>query len=107
MANTYSWHILSMEYRIVESGFDKVVKRIVAFYKADNGDGVVEEQLLNTALGPLNPTEFTAYESITEADAIAWLEAALGEANLAYWRGELDRMVEAATAMVVDAPPWT
>ena len=106
MPNTYSWQFLTLECRITEGGFDKVVKRVVGLYKADNGSGVFSEQLLNIAVGALDPLTFTEFELLTASEVQGWVEGAMGAASLSDWQSMLDARIEDQLQITPEPPPW-
>lgn len=106
MPNTYSWQFLTLECRITEGGFNKVVKRVVGLYKADNGAGVHSEQLLNIAIGPLDPLDFTEYPVVTPAEVQEWVEGSIVPAALTGWQATLDARIEDQLLITPEPPPW-
>lgn len=106
MPNTYSWQFLTLECRNTESGFSKVVKRVVGLYRADNGSGVTSDQLLNIVLGPLDPLTFTEFELLTAAEVRGWVEGAMGASSLSAWQAMLDARIEDQLQITPEPPPW-
>lgn len=76
MAITYKWTISSMETAPSEDGLTDVVKTIHWRYSGKDGDYQAEVYSSYACPTP-SSTDFTAYEDLTEADVIAWLEAGL------------------------------
>lgn len=73
---TYTWTIAQLDCTAQEGDLTQVVKTIHWHLHATDGTNAVE--LCNTqALSSPDPGSFTAYEALTEADVIGWLEAEL------------------------------
>lgn len=72
----YTWTISSMETAPSEDGLTDVVKTIHWRYKGVDGDYQAEVYSSYSCASP-SPTDFTAYEDLTEADVIGWLEAGI------------------------------
>jgi hypothetical protein len=107
--NTYSWSVQLLKVLPSEAGLTDVVKKVHATLEADNGLGKTCSQLLVTALGPPDPENFIAYESVTEEDVIGWVEDVLGVDAVNAWKAELDaRMYELCELQEFQDPdlPW-
>lgn len=73
---TYTWTIAQLDCAAKEGDLTQVVKTIHWHLHATDGVNAVE--MCNTqALSSPDPGSFTAYEALTEADVISWLEAEL------------------------------
>lgn len=72
----YTWTISSMETAPSEDGLTDVVKTIHWRYKGVDGDYQAEVYSSFACPSP-SSTDFTAYEDLTEADVIGWLEAGI------------------------------
>lgn len=72
----YTWTISSMETAPSEDGLTDVVKTIHWRYKGVDGDYQAEVYSSYSCPSP-SSTDFTAYEDLTEADVIGWLEAGI------------------------------
>jgi hypothetical protein len=72
----YTWTISSMETAPSEDGLTDVVKTIHWRYKGVDGDYQAEVYSSFACASP-SSTDFTAYEDLTEADVIGWLEAGI------------------------------
>ena len=72
----YTWTISSMETAPSEDGLTDVVKIIHWRYKGIDGDYQAEVYSSYSCPSP-SSTDFTAYEDLTEADVIGWLEAGI------------------------------
>jgi len=59
-------------------------------------------------LAPANPDDFTPYDQITQAQALAWTQAALGPERVTNMEGEVDMLIaQAAVPTPQPAPlPW-
>lgn len=72
----YTWTISSMETAPSEDGLTDVVKTIHWRYKGVDGNYQAEVYSSFACPSP-SSTDFTAYEDLTEADVIGWLEAGI------------------------------
>jgi hypothetical protein len=106
MPNTYSWQFLTLESRLAEAGLQDVVKRVVCLLKADNGDGVIVDQLLNLQIGAVDPMAFTEFADLTAIEVQGWVEAALGAPSIASWQAVLDAKIDELTQNRALSPPW-
>lgn len=75
MAITYTWTIPVVE-RIVETGGIKIIHWRC---KAVDGDDVAIEGDTVSCTPDPSASDFIAYDSVTEADCIAWVQADVGK----------------------------
>jgi hypothetical protein len=72
-AISYTWTIAQLDCAVQENTLSQVVKTIHWRLHATDGTNTVE--MYNTlGLQSPDPDAFTAYEALTEADVIGWLE---------------------------------
>jgi hypothetical protein len=72
-AITYTWTIAQLDCAVQENTLSQVVKTVHWHLHATDGTNTVE--MCNTlALQSPDPDAFTAYEALTEADVIGWIE---------------------------------
>lgn len=82
---TYNWIINSMVTAPLEDGLTDVVKTVNWTYQEidiDNGKTYMAEVYGTMPCSSPNPTDFTAYPDLTEAQVIGWLEAGLNVSEL-------------------------
>lgn len=101
---TYTWTIAQLDCAAKEGDLTQVVKTVHWHLHATDGTNTVE--MCNTlALQSPDPDAFTAYEALTEADVISWLEAELPMDQL---RLNIAEQLERLTNPPIVAPklPW-
>lgn len=97
---TYEWTEHQMIVAPTEAGLTNVVKRVIATYVAT--DGVyTSSKVLNVALDPPDPMNFTAYESLTLLQVIGWLEAKVSVDDLDSY---LDEQLQMQTLVTLPCP---
>ena len=85
MANTYTWNFPTLERKATEGDLSDVVKTIHYRYTAtsdqNNADGNPYSATVygTVGLGDADSGSFTAFDSITTDQAIAWTLAGLGK----------------------------
>ena len=100
----YTWTISSMETAPSEDGLTDVVKTIHWRYKGVDGDYQAEVYSSYSCPSP-SSTDFTAYEDLTEADVIGWLEAGIDVDSM---KASIDSQIEGLkNPPIVTLPlPW-
>ena len=100
----YTWTISSMETAPSEDGLTDVVKTIHWRYKGVDGDYQAEVYSSFACPSP-SSTDFTAYEDLTEADVIGWLEAGI---DVDAMKASIDSQIEGLkNPPIVTLPlPW-
>lgn len=108
MANTYLWVIAQLDCYKEHEGKENVVHTIHWRRKADNGKGVTCDLYDEQAIPFDANKSFTAYDNLTQAQVIGWLESELGAEKIASLKTELDRQIADQIAPSVVAPelPW-
>jgi len=108
MANTYSWLIVQLDCYAEHDGKANVVNNIHWRRQGSDGKGhtadVYDEQSIEfNAAQP-----FTAFDNLTKAQVVKWLEAALGAEKIAQLDAELNRKLaeQANPPFVAPELPW-
>ena len=76
---TATWKIVQLDYAVSSGGETNVVNNIHWQCTDADADGNQGRTYGSQAIPTDNLSDFIAYSDITEANAIAWLKAALGE----------------------------
>lgn len=101
---TFAWHIDKL-LAIQADGLENIVTRIVATLTATSDDGLITPQMMNVTAGPWNAGDFIPFEQLTQEVLIGWLEACLGETQLAQIKAGLEsRFTDMRAAVLL--PPW-
>lgn len=107
--NTYTWKINSLAVQDV-GGLSQVAVFATFTVTATNELGGTSSVSYAVDLLPADAANFTPYASITEAQAVAWVKAAMdapGKMGVAGVEAELDAALAAqGPAPVVAALPW-
>ena len=105
MATSFQWKIMQLQAIPQAGGLEKIVNRIMGTLTATSDDGIEASQLVNVQAGPYDAASFIAYEELTEAVVVSWLEECMGADALASLKGILvDRIAEARDLRLT--PPW-
>ena len=92
MANNYKWTINALDAKISHDSKDNVINTIHWGYSAvDDEDTAKVAYSIGTHSVTYDADNFTEYDSITEADVIAWLEGALDVDSM---KASLDSQIE-------------
>tara|TARA_R110002012_G_scaffold188463_1_gene355577 strand:+ start:226 stop:558 length:333 start_codon:yes stop_codon:yes gene_type:complete len=81
MAATFTWTIPQTDFVLSEDGLTNVINNLhwrCNARETNGGKDYVAENYGREPLAAPDPSSFTAYDSVTEADCIAWLKAAMG-----------------------------
>ena len=83
MAITYTWNISTVEHVIATGGINVIHWRCSASEVVGAGDNAVTHSASSYSTVGCTPdpdaSDFIAYDSVTEANCIAWAQAALGK----------------------------
>ena len=107
MANTYTWVISQLECYPQHEGHDDVV--FTVHWRRQATDGTHYADVYGSQSVTLDPSApFTPYASLTEAQVIGWLEAAMGAEIVAKMNAALDKQIEDQINPPVVRPalPW-
>ena len=108
MANIYSWMIDSLECIPLIDGKTNVVSVVYWRISATDGKNIAgsygAQQLTYAAESP-----FIAYESLTEATVIGWVQDSMGVKRITAIQSNLDNQIaNLANPLVITPPlPWT
>ena len=102
-----TWTISQLDRHPSKDGLDDVV--FCAHWRANDSDAEHKGRVYGTALfGDPDPDSFTAYADITEADAIAWTKAALGDEEVASIEASIAQQIaDSKTPTVEHGTPWS
>ena len=104
MAITYTWNCTTVDtYPTKDSKADVIFN---VHWRLTGGDDTEDENVVDSygvaSLDTEDLSTFTAFADITEADAIGWVEAALGEDQVAALKTSIDAQIaEKITPTVV------
>ena len=101
----YTWKIHELQAIPEADGLQKIVSRIVGTLTATADDGLVASQLVNVKAGPYDAADFTAFEDLTEATVIGWMEACMTETGLNDLKAVLEQRIEETRNLQL-IPPW-
>lgn len=108
MSNSYNWVISQLEAYPEHEGHQEVVMTV--HWRRQATDGTHFADIYGSQSVTLDPeAPFTPYDQLTEAQVIGWLEAALGDEQLAAQIAALDKQIEDQINPPVIRPPlpWT
>lgn len=106
MANTYIWKVGQCD-RTLSDGMINTLHYTV---NATTEDGVYSSGAYGSVgLEAADPSDMIAYDNVTEAQAIAWAQAAIGgEEKVSEIHAALDaQLVEKRTPTVGKGTPWS
>jgi len=105
---TYTWKIERLDAYPSYEGVSNAVYNMHWRLLAEDGLGHRAECYGTQAAGPIDAEDFTAYEDLTKAQVIGWLEAAMGQGMIdelkAGLDGQISKLANPTTAML--AVPW-
>jgi len=103
-----TWTVSTMERTLTdsESGLTDIV--VTLHWQVTDSDGDHHGRCYGTVgLGAPDADSFTAYADISEADAIAWAKAAIGEEQVAAYEASINSQIELSKNPVSAAGvPW-
>jgi len=108
-----TWNVLAMDSVNTEGSLSDVIKTIhwelTDSETVGSGDSAVVHngRLYGTvAIAAPDPADFTAYNSVTEADAISWAKAKLGSKATTYEAQVAAQIAESKAPTKKRAVPW-
>lgn len=107
MPTSYVWQFPRLDvYPTYETVTDAVF-RVHWRLTADNGAGRTAESYGVQSCGPIDTSEFTPYDELTELEVQGWVEAEMG-AELDQVKADLDARLQEAVAptRLSLPPPW-
>lgn len=109
MANTYSWAFTAFDCYPEHAGATDVVFTVHWTRFATDGEGHTASVYSTVGVQYEEGQPFVAFEDLTPEIVTAWVEAALGEEQLAAQEAALDQAIQnQITPPVVTRPaPWT
>lgn len=105
MANTYTWHVGNCDRNLA----DGMITTLHYTISAVTEDGVYSTGVYGSVgLEPAEPESMVPYDNVTEAQAIAWAQAAIGgDEQVAEIHATLDnQLTEKRTPTVGRGTPW-
>ena len=105
MSNTYTWKVGQCD-RILATGMITTLHYTI---NASDAEGTYTVGAYGSiGLEPADPETMIPYDSVTEADTISWLQAAIGEEKVANIYQVLDnQLVEKKTPTTGTGVPWS
>jgi hypothetical protein len=103
-----NWHIVSIECKPLEGTLSNVAT--VAHWTLSDTDGELTASVYGSqSLPEADPADFTPYEDLTEATVVSWVQAAMGEEQVAAYEANVTAQLETlANPPVVSLPvPWS
>ena len=82
MANTYKFHINAVDVHTKVGELDKVVYNVHWSYIGQNEDGITASMIGVQRLSEPEAETFTAFESLVQADIVAWIEPLLSTEDM-------------------------
>jgi len=107
MANTYTWVIDALDCAPTSNGQADVVTNV--HWRVNGTDGTHNVTVYGTqGVAYTAGSPFTAFNSLTEAQVVGWLQAAMGTEQVAELEANLDAQIAALVtpAVVTPALPW-
>lgn len=102
------WKIVSIECKPLEDSLSNVAT--VAHWTLSDTDGDLSASVYGSqSLPEADPADFTPYEDLTEATVVTWVQAAMGEDQVAAYESNVAAQLETlANPPVVSLPvPWS
>jgi hypothetical protein len=75
--NTYYFKINAVDAHVSQDGLDNVIYNVHWSYFGEDGNGNVASQIGVQHVPDVDPDNFTAFDQLTQADIIAWIEPML------------------------------
>ena len=99
MANTYQFRINAVDAHVSQDGLENVIYNVHWSYIGEDQNGNVATQIGVQHVPNVNPENFTAFDQLTQADVISWIEPTL---NVEEFQSNLDaQLTELATPTMV------
>lgn len=108
MAITYDWNISQLECYPEHEGEANVVFTIHWRYGATDGDYFADVYGSQGVSVEIDPENFIAYEDLTKADVVGWLEDVMGAEKIAEMKANLASQIDNLKNPPVVRPslPW-
>ena len=75
--NTYYFKINAVDAHVSQDGLDNVIYNVHWSYFAEDGEGHTASMIGVQHIPNVDPDNFTAFDQLTQADVIAWIEPEL------------------------------
>lgn len=105
MTISHTWTIDSLEYADA-AGLSRVVNRVNWTCFSDDGAGHTWNSDGSKTVGTPNPNTFTAFDTLTEADALAWLGDEFKTATEAVNAAAIQKLIDASASSAGTGVPW-
>lgn len=105
MPITHTWTINSLEYAD-KDGLTSVVEQVNWTCLSDDDAGHVWNNNGSTRLDAPDPDTFAAYDTVTEANVLAWLGDEFKAATEAVNAAAIQKLVDAETSSAGAGVPW-
>lgn len=111
MAATFTYSIPQTDFVLSEDGLTNVINNLhwrCNASETNGGKDYTAGAYGTQGLAAPDPSSFTAYDSVTEANCIAWLKAAMGDDAVAALEGGLQANIDAQiTPTEGHGTPWS
>ena len=110
MAATFTYSISQTDFVLSEDGLTNVINNL--HWRCDasetsGGSDYTAGDYGTQSLAAPDPSSFTAYDSVTEADCIAWLKAAMGTDAVTALEASLQAQIDLEiTPTTGEGVPW-
>ncbi len=97
MAATFTYSISQTDFVLSEDGLTNVINNLhwrCDANETNGGKDYTAGSYGTQSLAAPDPNSFTAYDSLSEADCIAWLKAAMGDDAVAALEGGLQAQID-------------
>ena len=75
--NTYNFHINAVDAHVSSNGLDNVIYNVHYSYNGEDGNGNSTSRIGVVAVEAPDADSFVAFDQLTQADVIAWIEPIL------------------------------
>lgn len=75
--NTYKFHINAVDAHVSKDGLDNVIYNVHYSYIGEDANGNSTSRIGVVAVEAPDPNSFVAFDQLTQADVIAWIEPIL------------------------------
>jgi len=102
--NTYTFRINAVDAHVSQDGLDNVIYNVHYSYIGEDQNGNVATQIGVQHVPNVDPENFTAFDQLTQADIISWIEPTL---NVEEFKANLDAQlaeIQAPTMVTLQVP---
>ena len=105
MAITSTYNVLNMNVSPSLDGLSDVVVSVVSQVVSTDG-AFVAQATFTDQVGSPNPSDFTAYPDLTQAEVMTWIpDHGADQSTLAFLAADIDR--QANPPVITVSPPWS